>query len=131
MVLVDGILFRKNFFMFHGDGMRLIDADAFAEFIKDTVKRQGYDNLKLDPLTVSDVLDAVISELDGTSLDGFKNAPTVDAVPVVHGHWIDCGITGFRKCPYCGSLWGISLINNKFFLHCPRCGVRIDKGDME
>lgn len=59
--------------------MRLIDADAFTEFLKDTVKRQKYEDLKIDgSLTVADVIEAVISELDGTSLDGFKNAPTIE-----------------------------------------------------
>lgn len=59
--------------------MRAIDADAFAEFLKDTVKRQKYENTKIDGLlTVADVIEAVISELDGTSFVGFKNAPTIE-----------------------------------------------------
>lgn len=59
--------------------MRLIDADAFAEFLKNAVKQQKYENVKIDELlTVADVIEAVISELDGTSLDGFKNAPTIE-----------------------------------------------------
>lgn len=59
--------------------MRLIDADAFVRFLKDTAIRQKYENLNIDgSLTVSDVIDAVISDLDGTGLDGFKNAPTVE-----------------------------------------------------
>ena len=59
--------------------MRLIDADAFAEFLKDAVKRQKYEDIKIDGLlTVADVIEAVISELDGTSLDGFKNNPTIE-----------------------------------------------------
>lgn len=59
--------------------MRLIDADAFAEFLKDAVKRQKYENTKIDRLlTVADVIEAVISELEGTSLDGFENAPTIE-----------------------------------------------------
>lgn len=64
--------------------MRLIDADAFAAFIKDAIKKQKYEDLKVDGLlTVADVLEAVVSELDGTSLDGLKNAPTVN-------QWISC-----------------------------------------
>lgn len=59
--------------------MRAIDADAFAEFLKDAVKRQKYDDLNIDGLLkVADVIEAIISELDGTSLDGFKNAPTIE-----------------------------------------------------
>ena len=59
--------------------MRLIDADALAEFLKDAVKRQKYDDLNIDGLlTVADVIEAIISELNGTSLNGFKNAPTIE-----------------------------------------------------
>lgn len=67
--------------------MRAIDGDAFAEFLKDAVKQQKYEEVKIDGLlTVADVIEAVISELDGTSLDGFKNAPTIE--PELH--WIPC-----------------------------------------
>lgn len=59
--------------------VRLIDADAFVQFLKDVVKRQEYENLKIDGLlTVADVIEAIISDLDGTGLDGFKNAPTIE-----------------------------------------------------
>lgn len=60
--------------------MRLIDADAFAVFLRNTIKTQKYDALKVngDTLTVGDVLESVIAELDGTSLDGFKNNPTIE-----------------------------------------------------
>lgn len=59
--------------------MRLIDADAFADFLKNIIKTQKYDALKVnDTLTVEDVLESVIAELDGTSLDGFKNNPTIE-----------------------------------------------------
>ena len=60
--------------------MRLIDADAFADFIKNVIKAKKYDALKVngDTLTVEDVLESIIAELDGTSLDGFKNNPTIE-----------------------------------------------------
>ena len=59
--------------------MRLIDADAFAEFLQEAIKQQKYEDLKIDGLlTVSDVIEAVISELEGTSIVGFKNTPTVE-----------------------------------------------------
>lgn len=57
---------------------RLIDADAFAKTLKDISIRQGYDKLTFDKsLTVDDVLDSVIVELNASGLDGSKNAPTV------------------------------------------------------
>lgn len=70
--------------------MRLIDADAFAEFLKDAIKQQKYEDTKIDGLlTVADVIEAVITELDGTSFIGFKNAPTIE--PQRTGQWIPCG----------------------------------------
>ena len=67
--------------------MRLIDADAFAEFIEDAICKCGYKDLPTNEyVTVSLVLEQVVSELDGTSLEGFKNAPTVEAIPV---DWIE------------------------------------------
>lgn len=57
---------------------RLIDADAFAEFISSIIERQGYDDLVIDKLlTVGDVLNAVIAELKGTAQYGYENAPTI------------------------------------------------------
>lgn len=57
---------------------RLIDADAFADFIMGTIKRQKYEILNTDDLlTVADVLEAVVSDLKGTGLDGFDNSPTI------------------------------------------------------
>lgn len=57
---------------------RLIDADAFADFIMGAIKRQKYEILKTDDLlTVADVLEAVVSELKGTSIVGIKNTPTI------------------------------------------------------
>lgn len=107
--------------------MRLIDADAFADFIKNTIKVQKYDALKVNDttLTVEDVLESIIAELDGTSLDGFKNNPTIepqrikgrwihDGCDIPHGvDWMHCSVCGRREpyvpaamtnfCPSCGS----------------------------
>ena len=68
--------------------MRLIDADAFAEYIKNVIKTQKYDSLKVDDttLTVADVLECVVAELEGTSIVGFKNNPTIEP----EQRWISC-----------------------------------------
>lgn len=67
---------------------RLIDADAFADFIKNAIKAHKYDALKVNDttLTVGDVLESVIVELEGTGIDGFKNNPTI--VPQPEQRWI-------------------------------------------
>lgn len=39
------------------------------------------------------------------------------------GKWIyPSDITGFGRCSECKSLWDYSLITNKYFKICPRCG---------
>ena len=61
--------------------MRLIDADAFCAFLRETSTRQHYERLlthKEKYPTVADVIEAICCDLDGTSLNGLDNAPTVD-----------------------------------------------------
>ena len=52
-------------------------------------------------------------------------APTVYAVPVVHGRWKchgDCGVT---ECSVCG--WSIEEYVGDY-AYCPECGARMDGG---
>lgn len=57
---------------------RLIDADKFAETLKEVSIRQGYDKLFSDNiLSVGDVFDAIAADLKGEGLDKYKHAPTV------------------------------------------------------
>lgn len=57
---------------------RLIDADVFAENIKNVSIRQGYKNTLIDEyLSVDDVFDAIIDELTGKTLYGFELNPTI------------------------------------------------------
>ena len=62
---------------------RLIDADAFAEKIKEISIRQGYYDFYPKSMSAGEILDSVIADLKGEGVCGFENAPTVDAVPVV------------------------------------------------
>ena len=58
------------------------------------------------------------------------NAPTVDAVPVVHGEWIDRNgsiVAPFwerYECSECGA----RSDNSKY---CPNCGARMDADETE
>ena len=56
---------------------RLIDADAFAEKIEKIIRDKAYYSLKTDMISVGEVLHAVVEELNGTTLCGFDNAPTI------------------------------------------------------
>ena len=53
------------------------------------------------------------------------DAPTVDAVEVVHGHW--CWEGRFKACSKCGSYveWDETLGAN-FWKFCPYCGAKMD-----
>lgn len=51
-----------------------------------------------------------------------ENAHAIDAVPVVHGEWID--INDWRqKCSVCG--YGREQFNSNF---CANCGAKMDGG---
>ena len=56
------------------------------------------------------------------------DAPTVDAVPVVHGRWSDAGFGELPKhAPYgwaCSVCGGISFNNE--YIYCPHCGAKMD-----
>lgn len=56
------------------------------------------------------------------------DAPTVDAVPVVHGRWSDAGFGELPKhAPYgwaCSVCGGISFNNE--YIYCPNCGAKMD-----
>ena len=139
-----------------GEPMRAIDADAFAEFLKDAVKRQKYDDLNIDGLlTVADVIEAIISELNGTSLAGFKNAPTIelrcenceafnktrllipqperkkgkwikrDVSRQIHG--ISCSAPNWQ-CSVCKKWWFHNGEGLKWYKFCPECGADM-RGD--
>ena len=52
--------------------------------------------------------------------------PTVDAVPVVHGHWKGKPIAGYStvKCSVCGEAF---LENSGDWSYCPHCGAKMDE----
>ncbi|MCI6016087.1 MAG: hypothetical protein ACOX7Z_10425 [Dysosmobacter sp.] len=58
------------------------------------------------------------------------DAPTVDAVPVVHGCFEPCfdengnWRQGFAKCSNCGKEYYAQVINH--FGYCPNCGAKMD-----
>ena len=71
---------------------------------------------------------------DGAILDTIDEAPTVDAVEVVHGHWIsltDCSNAGVY-CSVCHKkVWkeDYAWCNRKNKLrsnYCPNCGAKMD-----
>lgn len=110
--------------------MRLIDADAFIEYIKETSEKLEFDKLHIvdSALTVKDILDGVIADLNGTSRDGLKNAPTVK-LKRKKGEWIYDGKRGrfpACKCSICGHYENADWTILQGINFCPHCGAEMD-----
>ena len=56
--------------------------------------------------------------------------PTVDAAPVVHGHWIEHShLEVGGECSVCG--WQFQWFENAEARYCPHCGAKMDGGASE
>lgn len=85
---------------------------------------------------------ALIKEANADGAYGYvdakqiADAPTVDAVEVVHGRWVDKPlIKSFKhtnipvvECSACGIDF-CDIINNHYFMYkyCPNCGAKMDE----
>lgn len=58
------------------------------------------------------------------------NVPTIEAEPVKHGRWIDCGLYGdyFPHHEWeCSSCHGCVIDTDRpWYAYCPSCGARMD-----
>ena len=94
--------------------MRPIDADALAKRVQYLIRLRTYDAFNC------------LNEIDA--------APTVDAVPVVHGRWVlghvepgYCTPGGNRPwvCSECGEVISWRL-DKPGYNYCPNCGAKMD-----
>ena len=91
--------------------MRLIDAEALEN---ELVKTMRY-------VPKNAVLDVACM---------VNRAPTIEAKPVVHAHWIEQIIDGGQElmCSNCGEY---ALMNDEFYSefskYCPYCGAQMDE----
>jgi len=93
--------------------MRLIDADA----------------VKYQMLYKENWMKGTGEEAQGAWKSDIDKMPTIDAVPVKHGEWIDDG--GLYRCSSCNHLWSelwwteICPIERmlKIMPYCPNCGA--------
>jgi hypothetical protein len=92
------------------NAMRLIDADA----LKSKVQAQEW---KRDP--------AVMLALDWIYML-INEQPTIDAVPVVRGEWIENPTKDSVLCSYCHADWNLFDNDTYRFCYCPNCGARMD-----
>jgi hypothetical protein len=92
--------------------MRLIDADALGL----DINRKANENFPANRNLT----------LYAESL--LAHAPTIDAVPVVHGRWVDCeNYNDIEQCSVCGMIYRYPSFYK--YNYCPNCGAKMDGGD--
>ena len=76
--------------------------------------------------------DIVLGECEKAFLRNFvNNAPTVDAVEVVHGEWTRCLDVDDVECIECPLCFGVFYDGDndtfdKPYNYCPNCGAKMD-----
>ena len=105
--------------------MRLVDADALMESLKESADRANkwYEDCKTYNSAMIGRAEQTIMTFNEGGLR-IKNAPTVDAVPVRHGRWTDKD-GGIATCSVCGDRWGVWSVMK----YCPNCGAKMDGKD--
>ena len=94
--------------------MRLIDADAAYERAQADSRRGALEDWEFD---------MIVNLLD--------SAPTVDAVPVVHGRWEWLGPNRLVTDCMCGTCSACKVRSKNIVntMLCPNCGAKMDGGD--
>ena len=87
--------------------MRLIDAD---KLLQEKWKVETKDMWHMT------VIEDVVSTID------IEKAPTVDAEPVRHGHWVEAKYPLFT-CSECGAIYQDTGYG---YNYCPNCGAKMD-----
>lgn len=120
-----------------GGKMRSIDADELAKELKELY----YDGECNKPSEMSQNYDYWSGVQDRTDyiLSCIEDAPTIDAVPVVHGKWSNAQtfsssvlfrngeIMREEQCSVCGR-WNTRLNRMIKTNYCPHCGAKMDGG---
>ena len=105
---------------------RLIDADALKKSIGE-LKRSPWFNSVLNLSWHAGIKEA-LEIVETCCID---KAPTIDAVPVRHGKWIDKGLYANRRachewqCSECGE--HVIEVDASLCNYCPNCGARMDE----
>jgi len=60
-----------------------------------------------------------------------EEAPTIDAVSVVHGEWVNArdGVSDHVKCTNCFRTYYLGIVEN--YNYCPNCGAKMKGADDE
>ena len=98
---------------------RLIDANVFKEFLENV--RQDY----IEKNTYSS--DFAASVIETVQDNYLALAPTVDAVEVVHGHWVSDEGDVLFHCSECDTQISTSWdYDDLLWNYCPNCGAKMD-----
>lgn len=95
--------------------MRLVDADAAVELLQSLGPR----SYRREKGTIMEAMKMLSCE---------EYTPTIEAVPMVHGHWTreyDCSECGM-PAPTDDRISFIDIVELKF---CPYCGAKIDENE--
>lgn len=65
-----------------------------------------------------------------------KQAPVIDAAPVVHGWWVEYPVAHYFKCSKCKYIVpykkAVRINEKQAYNYCPSCGAKMDgEGDAE
>lgn len=96
--------------------MRMIDADVLKANVPNT-NVDIFENCR----NCSTLMDWQVKEL-------IDEQPTVDAVKVKHGDWLneEDGYSWYGKCSVCGESWNIDAYYAGNMNYCPNCGAKMD-----
>lgn len=95
--------------------MRLGDLDALHDHVMEEMRRNPHNGY----------IERTMHRHEHESfLRDIRRAPTVDAVPVVHGRWVFDTVNG-RECMKCSECLKTQTPTG-VFTYCPNCGARMD-----
>ncbi len=100
--------------------MRLIDADQMA---LDESEAYMAAQVQIQDNVLRGINEIVHRKIQMLLAD----TPAVDAVPVVHGRWIEDH--DYLKCPKCGVMvkWDFTFFDIGNWNYCPNCGAKMDE----
>ena len=116
--------------------MKLIDADILYKEMQDAeelARRRVRDTESTlpYPTNLNPAYTRYLAQMDERTKakEMVADATTVDAVPVVHGHWIDMDVETYTwkiRCSLCSHERGMMSTGKTYPMWCENCGARMD-----